>query len=1423
MTLTIEHDGNIARQDPSLDALTRLGEKRARLETQVTDALKQNIVNMTGAFSSVRHIPTQSREMVAQFLGVVGGELAPATMHTQLRTWVQRGLGTEGAMEVMEVLYAAGVEIGASDALLASLDKYRREFSLGYERARHAETLTQQDQMQRGLYVTLEKQIASEREARAALVRRQSQLETAADLARVTGSLHDLNDLLATACRHLRERLDLAFVAVYLLDDFKQWAILRAGAGEAGATLLERGYQLKLEEALALTEAISESRPVLLREGLTPAQGQGRPLMPITASSAVVALNVRGTALGFWTAHSDSPNAFTAQDAPVLTLIGDNLAYAIENANLLARAQASVQEMERAERGYVRDTWATQALQTEVIYSQKLDAFEAGDSSSQGVSLPQSNGDASQGTLHVPITLRGQVIGTVDLFDVTQPRSWSKKEKALASSVVEQMALAVENARLFEQAQRRAQETAIINEMARELSGELDQTKLFGTVYRFLPRLMPCEAFVVWFYDALTHTTTRPVLYDLGVVYPASMTPSPPSARLSRVLETNSPIALNLTRQELDEVRRNTPDIFGSSEPSASLLYVPLRVGNQIRGFMSAQSYQLNAYADEHSALLTSVGNYIATALENAQLFGATKQALSETQLLYTTGAQLNQVTSLEELVRIAAQPAFTEGAGSAQLLLMEYRGQETPVAADVVVSLVSPGVRTPLSPYTHFEIEEFALGKVMLANPRELVLIENVETSQVLDEATRGVLLASKDRAVVLLPLTVEERVLGAIAIGWDEVHAFGAQEKRIYQALASQLALVLNNRLLLQQTQDALAETQTLYEISARLNAANTTQEALEAAAGPAIVQGAFNASLLRVQVNADGEPTELEAAARWPRNSELLIPPGSRFPRNSMMGERSWIENPHEPMLSQDISQDPRVNEIARASYWKNGIRATALLPLKIGERWIGLLNFNWKEPRTFTPRDTRLFRSIMAQAATVLDNRALFDATQQALGKTRLALQQVQEAQDRLNLQYQTANILARATSLKDAAKHLLEHTCRSLNWQMGEYWTIDEQTNRLVLTETWSQDDAELLDFASESYGLTFTKGEGLVGRAWSEKQPIWVVDVTTDPGFRQTAKAHLAGLKSAFAFPLQTETRQFGVTVFFSTHAQVLDDTLRATMTGVGSQIGQFLERRRAEEAVRQQNTYLTALHDTTLGLMRRLDLDELLQNIITRAGELVGTEHGYVHLIEPGGSELRMRVGIGVYQDFVGTVVKPGQGLAGTVWQSGEPVAVDDYRTWSKRLPMVDRDVLRAVVGVPLKSGTQTVGVLGVATLEEGRRIGAAQIEALDRFAELAAVALDNAQLYNLSQKALQQTQRLAQREKASAEITDKLYAAPDVKAVLRTAAEELRRSTGSRRAVVRLNLSANGGAKTTHGTQTGNGEHQDNSPLAVPAPDVE
>lgn len=189
-------------------------------------------------------------------------------------------------------------------------------------------------------------------------------------------------------------------------------------------------------------------------------------------------------------------------------------------------------------------------------------------------------------------------------------------------------------------------------------------------------------------------------------------------------------------------------------------------------------------------------------------------------------------------------------------------------------------------------------------------------------------------------------------------------------------------------------------------------------------------------------------------------------------------------------------------------------------------------------------------------------------------------------------------------------------------------------------------------------------------------------------------------------------------------------------------------DRLRVEQVLRDQNAYLTALHETTLGLMSRLDLEDLLEQIIARAAGLVGTEHGYVFLLSPqrdasDEQEMIMRIGIGAYNGFKGTKANRGVGLAGTIWQTGEPLVVDDYRNWSGRLALSSRDILRAVAGVPLKTGAQTVGVIGLAYLEEGRRFGKQEMQALTRFGELASISLDNARLYQAAQGELAERKR--------------------------------------------------------------------------------
>jgi PAS domain S-box-containing protein len=179
-------------------------------------------------------------------------------------------------------------------------------------------------------------------------------------------------------------------------------------------------------------------------------------------------------------------------------------------------------------------------------------------------------------------------------------------------------------------------------------------------------------------------------------------------------------------------------------------------------------------------------------------------------------------------------------------------------------------------------------------------------------------------------------------------------------------------------------------------------------------------------------------------------------------------------------------------------------------------------------------------------------------------------------------------------------------------------------------------------------------------------------------------------------------------------------------------------ERVRAAEALRRQNAYLTGLHETTLALMNRLELADLLQTIVEQACRLLGTLNGYLYLIEPGAEECELEVGIGRFQNDVGFRIKLGEGLTGQVWQLGQMIVVDEYDNWPGRRPDVPYGVYHTIVGTPLKLGAQVVGVLGLARSDPGQRFGEDEILLLNGCAQLAAIAVDNARLYAEAQREL-------------------------------------------------------------------------------------
>ncbi len=233
--------------------------------------------------------------------------------------------------------------------------------------------------------------------------------------------------------------------------------------------------------------------------------------------------------------------------------------------------------------------------------------------------------------------------------------------------------------------------------------------------------------------------------------------------------------------------------------------------------------------------------------------------------------------------------------------------------------------------------------------------------------------------------------------------------------------------------------------------------------------------------------------------------------------------------------------------------------------------------------------------------------------------------------------------------------------------------------------------------------------------------------------------------------------------------------------------------RKQAETTLRQQNEYLGALQDTALALLSRLNVRGLLHDIVMRAGALVGTQDGFISLIDPGGDSMTLRVGIGSNQPLVGMRFQRGQGLGGKVWETAAPVVVEDYATWTARLAKTELDVIHATMAVPIKSGENIVGVLGLSYSEPERRFGAPEVEILNRFGQLTSVALDNAQLFAQVQETLAETATLY-------DASRRLQTAEDYQAIVAAVVEEVKVAAVNRAVLLLIDYDATGQIQTMH-----------------------
>jgi len=178
----------------------------------------------------------------------------------------------------------------------------------------------------------------------------------------------------------------------------------------------------------------------------------------------------------------------------------------------------------------------------------------------------------------------------------------------------------------------------------------------------------------------------------------------------------------------------------------------------------------------------------------------------------------------------------------------------------------------------------------------------------------------------------------------------------------------------------------------------------------------------------------------------------------------------------------------------------------------------------------------------------------------------ALRDRKRTERRLVAQYSVTRVLAETLTLTDAVPTILQALCESLEWQLGTIWSVNRQTNVLHCVNSWHVPNMDVKEFMEVNQQTTLAPSMGLPGRIWASGQPAWIANLSEDSNFPRAVLAAKAGLRAAFGFPILLGNEILGVIECFSDRVQAPDEALLQMMAAIGSQIGQSMERKRAEQ-----------------------------------------------------------------------------------------------------------------------------------------------------------------------------------------------------------------------------------------------------------------
>ncbi len=769
----------------------------------------------------------------------------------------------------------------------------------------------------------------------------------------------------------------------------------------------------------------------------------------------------------------------------------------------------------------------------------------------------------------VPVVSREQIIGVLSVM-TTAYRAFSADEVRLLSGLADQAAIALENARLFQDRERRINELMSINKISAAVTARLNLDDLLLELHRGISEIIDVSTSFIGLYDEQTHMLSYPIAYDQGRQVdrePMSL----PQELSGWVIRNHQPLLLH----SLEQVRDMGLDLErGGIAPEStehSFLIVPIMSSDRVLGVISIQSYEPRAFNEDDLRFVRTIANQAAVAINNARLFTERGRRIEELATFNEIGQALSATVSFEELTSLIYRQTsrLLDTTNFYIALLDEVHHEITfPLFYEAGQSRQVP----PAS-------DDNSLTRYVL-HTRETLLLQGLELHAQVAALNIDLLDTERmPRAWLGVPMIVADKVIGVIGIqDYEHEHAYGPDDIRLLSTIASWAAIALENARLIAESRQNVRELTALYDVSVKLSGTLDVETIQHMVAQAAL-------DLLDVEVSA---------VIGYDSMGQFLDP----ILANRNVPHTSWyqtIMNDHltmqllqteQPLAITDLHQTD-LNLVAGECDIQ-GVLGVALgtRDVRIGAIWVGT-----RMPHEWTDHQVSLLLILANQAGQALKSAQLFDQVSnlaadlerrvvERTAALEAANNQIIQEKERLEVVHEITLALTETLDLTEIINRALEMSSTYLGVARGSIMLREQQSGDLVCRAVL-QDQGVV---RSASQLITFTMGGGLAGWVIRNQEPAHIDDVRLDKRWI-VEEGRADDVRSVVAVPLMTRDATLGVLILTSpvigyfTEGQVRllgtianevaiainNATLYGYITEMASRLADLLEQQREE------------------------------------------------------------------------------------------------------------------------------------------------------------------------------------------------------------------------------------------------------------------